>query len=600
MNNFERCISRQKSIDSIVKTLGNDDITEKNFLVKDKIMNTSHYVVMLGETSSGKSTLINGLFKDKILLESVKPTTGVVTEVVISGEEEEQLIAVNKDSSTKVIDKDIFDKLLVNYNKDLHKLKYVGKANNSKYNGMRIFDTPGYGSLVEYHEESLKSFIPQSDFIVYVVSYKVGIGDDDFQFLKYVGEIISEDVEVILAINMCPKDISEDNKRILEIKKGVNKCIKKDAKTFFIESNKEKHPDTSMLWEYVYERVNDEDKKEELANSLKNYQDYILNECNIKINSKVANVESKKEDIEERLNILGEFLDRKHEILTTIDRGFTKIKVSSIKLIDKSAIDVKNKITEYVHDESKWTKKEETYTLMQSYYVPNLINEETETLMRDIESEIILLDKSIEEILKEAIAKLEEKIKVSIPSYTEVIEGVLEQHIGDEIQQATGEMFRKATSKEDKDSISNPEDINLNKLGQIVDAKSYKHTHENLKYLLKAIKASSIKAITKYLTVFTESVFYLYDSLTWQKKINEISLKAIDNWAEDVEMSIRRYLDSLRETNKEEIMSLFDALNEEFKEDEKKLEDISGEELIRLKKEIEFLLHRCLYMSMNK
>lgn len=333
---------------------------------------------------------------------------------------------------------------------------------------------------------------------------------------------------------------------------------------------------------------------------MKNYQDYILNECNIKINSKVANVESKKEGIEERLNILGEFLDRKHEILTTIDRGFTKIKVSSIKLIDKSAIDVKNKITEYVHDESKWTKKEETYTLMQNYYVPNLINEETETLMRDIESEIILLDKSIEEILKEAIAKLEEKIKVSIPSYTEVIEGVLKQHIGDEIQQATGEMFRKATAKEDKDSISNPEDINLNKLGHIVDTKSYKHTHENLKYLLKAIKASSIKAITKYLTVFTESVFYLYDSLTWQKKINEISLKAIDNWAEDVEMSIRRYLDSLRETNKDEIMSLFDALNEEFKEDEKKLEDISGEELIRLKKEIEFLLHRCLYMSMNK
>ena len=600
MNNFERCISRQKSIDSIVKTLGNDDITEKNFLVKDKIMNPSHYVVMLGETSSGKSTLINGLFKDKILLESVKPTTGVVTEVVISDEDEEKLIAVNKDSSTQVIDKDIFDKLLVNYNKDLHKLKYVGKANNSKYNGMRIFDTPGYGSLVEYHEESLKSFIPQSDFIIYVVSYKVGIGDDDFQFLKYVGEIISEDVEVILAINMCPKDMSENNKRILEIKKSVNKCIKKDAKTFFIESNKEKHPDTFMLWEYVYERVNDDDKKEELANSLKNYQDYILNECNIKINSKVANIESKKEGIEQRLNILGEFLDKKHEILTTIDRGFTKIKVSSVKLIDKSAIDVKNKITEYVHDESKWTKKEETYTLMQNYYVPNLINEETETLMRDIESEIILLDKNIEDILKEAISKLEEKIKVSIPSYTEVMEGVLKQHIGDEIQQATGEMFRKATAKEDKDSIRNPEDINLNKLGNIVDTKSYKHTHENLKHLLKAIKASSIKAITKYLTVFTESVFYLYDSLTWQKKINEISLKAIDNWAEDVEISIRRYLDSLRETNKEEIMSLFDALNEEFKEDEKKLEDISAEELIRLKKEIEFLLHRCLYISMNK
>lgn len=599
MDNFEKCISRQKNIDLIVKTLNNEDIIEKNLLVKDKIMNPSHYVVMLGETSSGKSTLINGLFKEKILLESVKPTTGIVTEVIISKDEEKKLIAVNKDSSSKIINKQEFDKLLVNHNEDLHKLKYVGKSSNLKYSGMRIFDTPGYGSLVEYHEESLKSFIPQSDFIVYVVSYKVGVGDDDFQFLKYVGEIISDDVEIILAINMCPQDMKKDNKRILEIKKSINGCINKDVKTFFIESNKEKNPNTSMLWEYVYERVNDENKKEELANNLKNYQDYILNECTIKINSKIAKTESKKEGIEERLNILGEFLDKKHEILTTIDRGFTKIKVNSIKLIDKSAINVKNKITEYIQDESKWTKKEETYTLMQNYYVPNLINEETEILMQGIESEIILLDRNIEDILKNAIQKLEEKIKVNVPSYTEVMEGVLKQHIGDEMQQATGEMFRKAMAKENKQSINNPKDINLNKLSTIIDTKSYKHTHENLKYLLKAIKASSIKAITKYLTVFTESIFYLYDSLTWQKKINEISLKAIDNWAEDVEMSIRRYLDTLRETNKEEIMSLFDALNEEFKEDEKKLGNISLEELMRLKKEIEFLLHRCLYMSIN-
>ena len=37
---------------------------------------------MLGETSSGKSALINSIFDKKILVESVKPTTGVATEVI--------------------------------------------------------------------------------------------------------------------------------------------------------------------------------------------------------------------------------------------------------------------------------------------------------------------------------------------------------------------------------------------------------------------------------------------------------------------------------------------------------------------------------------
>ena len=90
MNVFETCIKRQERIDSIVEALNIDDITYKNLLVKDRIMNPSHFVVMLGETSAGKSTLINSLLAKKALPESVKPTTGVVTEVVISDDEEEK------------------------------------------------------------------------------------------------------------------------------------------------------------------------------------------------------------------------------------------------------------------------------------------------------------------------------------------------------------------------------------------------------------------------------------------------------------------------------------------------------------------------------
>ena len=599
MDFFKSCVDRQKRIDKVVNIIENEDITSKNLLVKDRIINPAHYVVMLGETSSGKSALINSIFDKRVLVESVKPTTGVVTEVVIDSDSEESFIAINKDSSIEILDKDKFEVFTVKPNENLNRLKYVGNCKETNYSGMRLFDTPGYGSLINEHEEVLKEFIPESDFVVYVVSYRVGLGDDDFQFLKYVGEIINDNVEVILAINMCPKDVQEDNKRICEIKKSVNECIHKDVKSFFIESSSEKNPDTKKLWDYIYERVNDPNKKEELSKILKNYQDYILGECDIKINSKIANIECEKENVEERINIIKEFLDKEENILGTIDKAFTRIKIKSIKLIDKSDIKIKELITEYINDESKWSMKEETFALMQHYYVPKLTNEQTENLLTYIEDEIISLDRVIDNMLNIEITKLENKVRINTPSYTKVMEGIIEKHIGDNIKQVMGEMFRKASKRNNgKVKKINAYSKNLKKLTNVLERTSIGVRTNNLNHLVKTIKATSIKGITESLNVFTDSIFFLYDSLTWQTKINEISIEAIDNWANDVERAIRKYLDELKETNKEEIISLFDELSEEFSTNEKALENISSEELVRYKKEIEFLLHKCLFMSL--
>jgi GTPase Era involved in 16S rRNA processing len=572
MDIFKSCIDRQKRIDKVVNILENDDITVKNLLVKERIINPAHYVVMLGETSSGKSALINSIFDKKILVESVKPTTGVVTEVIIDSESQESLIAVNKDSSIEILDKDKFEILTVKPDENVNRLKYIGACKETKYNGMRLFDTPGYGSLISEHEEVLKGFIPESDFIVYVVSYRGGLGDDDFQFLKYVGEIINDNVEVVLAINMCPKEVQEDNKRVCEIKKSVNECIHKDVKAFFIESSSEKNPETSKLWDYIYESVNDPNKKEELSKTLKNYQDYILGECDIKINSKIANIQCEKENIEEKIYIIKEFLNQKESILETIDGAFSKIKVKSLKLIDKSDIKIKELITEYIDDESKWSMKEETFALMQHYYVPKLTNEETENLLNYIEDEIISLDRVIDNMLNIEITKLENKVKINAPSYTKVMEGIIEKHIGDTIKQAMGEMFRKASKRKNgKVRKNNAYSKNLKKLTNVFERSSIGETNSNLNNLLKTIKATSVKGITDSLNVFTDSIFFLYDSLTWQNKINEMSMEAIDNWANDVEHAIRKYLDELKETNKEEIIYLFDELIEEFSNNEKEL-----------------------------
>ena len=595
MNIFNNCIKRQEKIDSIVETLGIKDIIDKNSLIKDRVVNPSHYILMLGETSSGKSTLINSILEKKALIESVKPTTGVVTEVVIS-DTDESWCKINKDGSIHNVVKDEFDKLVVNPTSDIHRLRYTGRSKNDKYLDMRFFDTPGYGSLVDYHEDVLKDFIPEGDFIVYVVSYRVGLNDDDYQFLKYVGEIISSKVEIILAVNMCPNDITESNKRIEEIKQHVNECIHRDVRTFCIESSKEKNLNSEGLLDYIYERINDPKKVEELGEALKNYQDYILGECEIKVNSKIASIESVQNDLNERKKLTKEFFECKEEITSILERGFTKTKVKAMKLIDKAASSIKNDISKYIDDESKWTKREETYSYMQNYYVPKLTSDETEHILSYIEDEIILLDKAIKESLDKATSVLENKVKINVPCYSEVMEGILRKHIGDAVKQAAGEMFRNVDSKK-KDS-KNPATKNFKRLDN--NNREYDRDNNGLSKLIKAIRASSLKGITHYLSIFTDSIIYIYDTLNWQKKIQEISMQAIDNWAKDIENAVRKYIDEFKENKQKEIMSLFDELTEEFSESETEnvIEDIDLETLVKIKREIDFILHKCLFASM--
>lgn len=163
------------------------------------------------------------------------------------------------------------------------------------------------------------------------------------------------------------------------------------------------------------------------------------------------------------------------------------------------------------------------------------------------------------------------------------------------MKQAAGEMFRSFDSKKkgNKDSSR----TNFKRL-ESTDTE-YDINNNGLAKLIKAIRATSLKGITHYLSVFTDSIIYLYDTLTWQNKIQEISMEAIDNWAQDVEGAVRKYIDEFKETNRREIMSLFDELTQEFSEDETDdvIEDIDHETLIKLKREIDFILHKCLFAS---
>lgn len=86
------------------------------------------------------------------------PTTAAITEVELSNRvSSDEYYAINKNAAIEKIDEELFLQLSELPDDKLKRLKVI-KSVNPAINNLRIFDTPGYGSIVKEHEEVLKDF----------------------------------------------------------------------------------------------------------------------------------------------------------------------------------------------------------------------------------------------------------------------------------------------------------------------------------------------------------------------------------------------------------------------------------------------------------
>ena len=73
--------NKYKLVNSLVNKIDNEDLKILSQFLGDRIANVDSYVMMLGETSSGKTSLINGLMRENNLIVSAAPSTGTITEI---------------------------------------------------------------------------------------------------------------------------------------------------------------------------------------------------------------------------------------------------------------------------------------------------------------------------------------------------------------------------------------------------------------------------------------------------------------------------------------------------------------------------------------
>ncbi len=549
---------KYNTVNYLVKNIENEELTTISRFLGDRIYNTDSYVMMLGETSSGKSTIINGLMQENSLFVSSAPSTGTITEVELKENiTENELYAINKDATIERIDDDTFNKLLKEADNELQRLKLVTKSPKYNLNNMRIFDTPGYGSIIKEHEEVLKEFIPNSDVIIYTVNYRIGIQENDYSFLRFLKEIIREDVEIVLVINRCPASISNSDRRIVEIKKYISDILHDEIKTFFVKTEVTEDeygyplPKCEELWEYVESIINSPKRREMLENVFYEYIVDLLGKCENEIQKRYENSQLSKEmkdKIKERSN---QFIENVENLIPSmIEPTFNNL----ISSIDNKLNIAKNNINDRVLnsiDKVSTANMDETISFVSNHLLPHSTEIETLEVKRYIEVTLEDLNDRVNDYLNTEIIEFNKDIELCFSTSTELAAKNMGKKIG--VRALTGGLtkyFVKFGGRGGAGAgVANAASHALKVVGNVFNKKFKLATHNALKSTLKKIGATSVRAISNAAIVVIELATVIVEYSTWKTKLRNKSSKAINDWYKEARSLIKEDLLNLKGEN---------------------------------------------------
>ncbi|GKU25197.1 dynamin family protein [Clostridium folliculivorans] len=597
MNNT--IMEKYQLVNSLVEKLQDEKLSILSRFLKNRITNIDSYVMMLGETSSGKSTLINGLIQENVLYVSSAPSTGVITEVEFkAGIEENQFYAINKDATIERIDQDLFNDLLKEPDSELERVKLVTKSTQFNLENMRLFDTPGYGSIIKEHEEILKEFIPNSDVIIYTVNFRIGIQENDYAFLGFLKELIRDDVEIILLINRCPRNISKADRRIVEIINYTKDILHQDIPAFLVETesveNEEDYPmpGATELWNYVEKSINSIERQKALDSAFNGFILDLFYKCQCEVEKRYENIKLSKSVKDQIRNSSKQFAENVLKLIPElVIPTFDKLKENVEKEFLKSRDCAENNIYNSIESVGKMSM-EEMIPYVNNHLLPFSVQQETLGVKRYLEIELNDLNEKINDYLNTQIIEFDKEVSICFSTAADLAKRGFGKKVGNRIVE--GGLLRYFANFGGAGGagagVANAASHTLKVVGDIFGKTFKRETHNALKRTLSKIGATSLKAITSAAMVIIELATIIIDYNTWKGKLKSKIKKALDQWCNETVLSVQIDLEKLKEENIKTLTYIVDEEIKRYAYDEETTDEKETLELLELASKIEQML----------
>lgn len=172
-----------QTLKSIAENLGLTDVIVELEIIADRLSQTNSEIILpiVGEFSSGKTTLVNSLTQSKKLETSSKPTTAVIYEIMF-GSKREEAILVKEDGS--IIEIEDISTIKNADLKGVNCIRIYDTSPNIDKNTILV-DTPGLSSNDPKHLEALSKYLPKADALILCIDANQQITSSLLEFIKF-------------------------------------------------------------------------------------------------------------------------------------------------------------------------------------------------------------------------------------------------------------------------------------------------------------------------------------------------------------------------------------------------------------------------------
>lgn len=563
-------------------------------VLEDRLNEPRSYVTVCGETSTGKSSIINGLIGKPLLPAKASPTNAAVVHLSFENRVTLEFSAIDRTGQTRIINEGEFLHLVTDAPAELLRLKVLLEPQDSELNGLQVFDTPGYNSVFLEHEEVLRSFLPESDAIVFVTSYRSGFGQVDQDLLDVIRDATSDDpdIPVLLVVNRVPDGTLLEDRRVQEMLRNASDCLRFEPKVFLVpniphedaqnapaESNRAT-PKAEKLWTSVKEVVQDQTRVKEVTNKLILLLEELLGEAESVVLNRKLVLESSMttlEDIEKQLDLL---VSAREESLLLVKNRMRSITDQIPGLLDNELEQMKNTLCRDIDDSNRWLGADDCGTWITGHAFEFEGRKVGESLENYILSELEGLNNDLEGIANTAISRILAMVKAKNTTKAD-----LPKKLASDVVQRAGGYAVRGFLKQLGGACGVPAGAgNLAKMvvkrfGRLFGKRFGQGIYAKIG---RIFNKGLLQKLSVAMFIIIEIISYLHHAKTWQTKLKKAVGKAVDKWREEVLKDLQnKQLPLITEANRKSVHAVYDST---IRDIERSLKTKSPkEDLLRMK-----------------
>lgn len=209
---FHELLAWADDLSAVMKDRGRTDVVNQIDEAKKHLVTNTFTIAVIGKAKRGKSTLINAILgrsDDMVAPIDKLPASSAITR--FRNGREKATVVYQSGSAENVSYSRIREFVTEEGNpsnrKNVAMLEVEGEFPNLPKQ-VELVDTPGAGSIHEHHDALLHGFIPNADAVVFVLTARMPLDEDELDLLK---EIKAADVKkIFFVLNKIDESDSRD------------------------------------------------------------------------------------------------------------------------------------------------------------------------------------------------------------------------------------------------------------------------------------------------------------------------------------------------------------------------------------------------------